>query len=97
MHKREAEIAIKTPETYHVSDGALSDLVHRTNRVLYSTGTDRRYCGPADEFPEPFPPQSSLQRIVENFRSGGQFDRLVNQIAIIRRETGFRQAIAGNW
>lgn len=43
------------------------------------------------------PTQSSLQRIVENFRSGGQFDRLVNQIAIIRRETGFRQAIAGNW
>lgn len=52
----EAEIAIKNPETYHVSDGALSDLAHRTNRVLYSTGTDRRYCGPADEFPEPFPP-----------------------------------------
>lgn len=46
----------QNPETYHVSDGALSDLVHRTNRVLYSTGTDRRYCGPADEFPEPFPP-----------------------------------------
>lgn len=43
------------------------------------------------------PTQSGLQRIVENFRSGGQFDRLVNQIAIIRRETGFRQAIAGNW
>lgn len=46
----------QNPETYHVSDGALSDLAHRTNRVLYSTGTDRRYCGPADEFPEPFPP-----------------------------------------
>lgn len=52
----EAEIAIKNPETYHVSNGALSDLVHHTNRVLYNTGTDRRYCGPADEFPEPFPP-----------------------------------------